>query len=56
MNAQSSQHPIIDEKKIKSIQFGLLSPSDIERLAVCEITEYNPLDMNEMPRDNELND
>ena len=56
MNAQSYQHPIPEEKKIKSIQFGLLSPSNIERLAVCEITKSNQLGMDEMPSDNDLND
>ena len=41
MNAQINQHSNDEQKKIKSIQFGLLSPSDIERMAVCEINPFN---------------
>ena len=33
------------EKKIQSIQFGLLSPSDIEKLAVCQITKIDSNDL-----------
>jgi len=40
------KHSNAEEKMIKSIQFGLLSPEAIEKMAVCEITQTRSFDEN----------
>ena len=50
------KHSNAEEKKIKSIQFGLLSPSAIKEMAVCEITQTRSFDDKGTPIDGGIND
>ena len=43
-------------KRVKSIQFGLLSPKEIERMAVCQVTNPRSFEDNGYPTENGIND
>ena len=45
-----------EEKRIKAIQFGLLSPDEIVKMAACEITQTRSFDENGRPIDGGIND
>ena len=50
------KHSNAEEKMIKAIQFGLLSPEAIEKMAVCEITQTRSFDENGVPVEGGIND
>ena len=45
-----------EQKRIKAIQFGLLSPEAIEKMSVCEITNKISFDEKGVPNPNGIND
>ena len=49
-------HSNADLKRVKSIQFGILSPEEIERMAVCEITNPRSFEDNGNPTEGGIND
>jgi len=49
-------HSNADVKRVKSIQFGLLSPEEIENMAVCEITNPRSFEDNGNPTEGGIND
>ena len=49
-------HSNADVKRVKSIQFGLLSPEEIEQMAVCEITNPRSFEDNGNPTEGGIND
>ena len=49
-------HSNADVKRVKSIQFGLLSPEEIEKMAVCEISNPRSFDDNGIPTEGGIND
>ena len=50
------KHSNAEEKRIKSIQVGLLSPEAVEKMAVCEITQTRSFDENGVPIEGGIND
>ena len=50
------KHSNAEEKKIKAIQFGLLSPDAIEKMAACEITSKRSFDEYGRPIPGGIND
>jgi len=50
------KHSNAEEKIIKSIQFGLLSPGAIEKMAVCQITNKVSFDEHGIPTEGGIND
>ena len=52
----SINHSNAEQKRIKSIQFGLLSPEAIEKMSVCEITNKISFDEKGVPNPNGIND
>ena len=50
------KHSNAEEKIVKSIQFGLLSPAAIEKMAVCQITNKVSFDEHGIPTENGIND
>ena len=50
------KHSNAEEKKIKAIQFGLLSPDAIEKMAACEITSKRSFDEYGRPITGGIND
>ncbi len=49
-------HSNADLKRVESIQFGLLSPKEIEQMAVCEITNTRSFEDNGNPTEGGIND
>ena len=49
-------HSNADLKKVESIQFGLLSPTEIEQMAVCKITNTRSFEDNGNPTEGGIND
>ena len=49
-------HSNADLKRVKSIQFGLLSPEEIEKMAVCQVTNPRSFEDNGYPTENGIND
>ena len=49
-------HSNAELKRVKAIQFGLLSPDEIAKMAVCEITNIRAFDDNGNPIEGGIND
>jgi len=49
-------HSNAEIKRVKSIQFGLLSPEEIQEMAVCEINNPRSFDDNGYPTEGGIND
>ena len=49
-------HSNAEVKRVKSIQFGLLSPEAIQNMAVCEITNPRSFEDNGTPTEGGIND
>ena len=56
ISGQLFKHSNAQEKIIKSIQFGLLSPEAIQKMAVCTVTKTRSFDENGVPVDGGIND
>ena len=56
ISGQTFKHSNAQEKIIKSIQFGILSPEEIKNMSVCTVTKARSIDENGVPIDGGIND
>ena len=56
ISGQTFKHSNAQEKIIKSIQFGILSPEEMKNMSVCTVTKARSIDENGVPIDGGIND